>query len=152
MVDLGFLLISFFVFTAELNRPGAMRLNMPADGVPTALADSDAMTVLLDKNNRIYYYFGDWKKAFAANAIYQTAYSGERSLRHTIIAKQKALSASGRKEGKDGLMLLIKASGNARYENIVDVLDEMTINVVKKYAIVKITAEETEWLRQRERL
>lgn len=151
MVDLGFLLISFFVITTALSRPKAMNVMVPADGPPMGLAQSDAMTVLLAQNNKVFCYFGDWKQAILNQAVFQTSYAGNNNLRDIIFSKQALLAANpARKEGKDGLMLLIKASGTARYENFVDVLDELTITGVKKYAIVKITSEETAWLRQRE--
>lgn len=150
MVDLGFLLISFFVITTELSEPRAMNLNMPSDGPPSELGKSDAMTVLLDGNNKIYYYYGDWKTAIAGNAVYTTSYSGQTGLRQLIIEKQKQLDTRPpNKEGRNGLMLLVKASANSSYGNVVDVLDEMVINGVKKYAIVQITDEENDWLRQR---
>jgi biopolymer transport protein ExbD len=151
MVDLGFLLISFFVITTELSRPRGMDLYMPHDGPPMPLGESNAMTVLLDKDNTIYYYFGDWKTASGNNTVSKTSYSGKNSIRQLIMDKQKQLAANPKnKEGREGLMLVIKASDNASYANLVDVLDEMAINMVKKYAIVKITPEESNWLRQRQ--
>jgi biopolymer transport protein ExbD len=150
MVDLGFLLISFFVITTELSKPRAMNLYMPADGPPMPLGESNAMTVLLDGNSKIWYYHGDWKTASAGNAVYATSYSGQQGLRQMVIEKQKQLASNPKnKEGRDGLMVMVKANEKASYENVVDVLDEMAINGVKKYALVKITPEETSWLRQR---
>jgi biopolymer transport protein ExbD len=46
MVDLGFLLITFFVITAELSKPQAMNLYMPHDGRPTDAAESKSITFL----------------------------------------------------------------------------------------------------------
>lgn len=60
MVDLGFLLITFFVITMELNKPVTLNLNMPKEGPTTDLGKSNALTVLLGKDNAIYYYHGDW--------------------------------------------------------------------------------------------
>src|SRR5258705_12968038 len=68
MVDLGFLLITFFVFTAQLNKPSVVKLNMPKESKDsTTLGESNALTILLDGNDRVYYYHGDWKKASAKN-------------------------------------------------------------------------------------
>lgn len=150
MVDLGFLLISFFVITTELSRPRAMDLFMPADGPPMDLGESNAMTVLLDDENTIFYYYGGWKNALKEGSVFQSAYSGENSIRNRITEKQTKLAASPKnKEGKEDLMLLVKATDKASYENLVDVLDEAAICMVKKHAIVKISPEETNWLRQR---
>lgn len=147
MVDLGFLLITFFVITTELSKPTVMDLFMPKDGVPTPLGKSNALTVLLG-DNKIYYYSGEWKEAVEAGRIIQTNLSRNSDLRKVIGEKQRLLDIAGKnKEGRNGLMLLIKPGSNASYKNVVDVLDEMAINRVKKYALIKITDEERNWLK-----
>ena len=150
MVDLGFLLISFFVITTELSKPTVMNLYMPADGPPMDLGKSNALTLLLDRNNAIYYYNGDWKEAIIKGDIVKTNFSGSNSLREVIIKKQDWLDVNNKtKEGRNGLMLLIKPGDGASYKNVVDALDEATINMVKKYAVVKISAEEINWLKEK---
>jgi biopolymer transport protein ExbD len=151
MVDLGFLLITFFVFTTSLSQPAAMKLNMPAHGIegPT-LAESLALSVLLDGKNRIYYYHGSWEEAERNSEIFKTNYSTLSGLGEIIRQKQKAIDASGKfPEGKNELMLLIKPGKESTYQHLVDALDEALINDVKKYAVVEMTKEEKEWLRIR---
>ncbi len=151
MVDLGFLLISFFVFTAELSRPAATDLYMPKDGSPMPLGNSYALTLLLDKNNEVYWYAGAWQEAYERSAILKTNYSGSHSLREIILIKQNGLDKlSPEKEGSSGLMLLIKASPGASYKNLADVLDEIAINRIRKYAIVSLSSEEKNWLLKQE--
>lgn len=146
MVDLGFLLITFFVMTAELAKPTTMPLYMPADGPPSPLGDSNALTILIAED-KMYYYNGDWEKAVQTETIYKTSFTGSADLRSIIGDKQRLLDSTQRhKEGRDGLMMLIKPGHTAAYESVVDVLDEATISRVKKYAIVKLTEEEEKWL------
>jgi len=145
MVDLGFLLISFFVITTELSLP----LGMPKDSKehPTELGESYALTVLLTAGKH-YYYEGSWNNAFRENSIRETSLTG---LRDIITRKQKILDDTLRyREGRKGLMLLIKASPNASYTSVVDLLDEAVISAVEKYALITISEEENNWLRQRE--
>ena len=146
MVDLGFLLISFFVITTELSKPAGMDIIMPTQGPPIELKDSDALTVLLDKNNIIWYYLGSWEKAKKNNTVYKTIFSGKDGLRKIINAKQQWLDSFNKEEGRNGLMLLVKPTSNTSYKNLIDVLDEVTINVIKKYIIVNPSQEEIEWL------
>lgn len=149
MVDLGFLLISFFVITTELSKPTAMQLNMPKDGGDSELGESNALTILLGKHNTVYYYHGNWKNASESGGIIQTNFSGKDGLRKVIIEKQSALGRNKKmNEGRNGLMMLIKPAEEAFYKNVVDVLDEATISTVKKYAVIKISKEEKEWLKQ----
>ena len=151
MVDLGFLLITFFVITTELSKPTMMNLYMPADGKPMPLGESNALSFLLGKNTTVYYYNGNWDEAKKNGEIFKTTYSGSDGLRKVINEKQHRLDASSKtnKEGRDGLMLLIKPGNEASYENVVDLLDEATINVVKKYAVIKLSDEEDEFLKKK---
>ena len=150
MVDLGFLLITFFVITTELTKPTVMNLYMPKeDGPPMDLGESNALTVLLNEN-KIYYYNGKWDDAIKTNTIRETNLSGNNDLRKIIGDKQKKLDVTATsKEGRDGLMLLIKPNRKASYKNVVDVLDEATITMVKKYAIIKLSADEKVWLNEK---
>jgi biopolymer transport protein ExbD len=153
MVDLGFLLISFFVITTELRRPVAMPLIMPADGPGMDIGNSYALTIIPSADNRLYYYFGNWQDAVKANAIHSASYAGENSIRNVINQKQRALDNDPKTtEKRNGLMLLIKPDKNASYKNMVDILDEATINIVKKFAVLKISAEEEIWVQQHQQL
>jgi biopolymer transport protein ExbD len=151
MVDLGFLLITFFVITIELSKPTMINLYMPTDGKPMPLGESNALTFLLGKDNTVYYYNGNWNDAKGKSEIFATTYSASDGLRKIINEMQHQLDAGIKmnKEGRDGLMLLIKPGKEASYENVVDVLDEATISIVKKYAIVKLSGEEDEFLKKK---
>ena len=153
MVDLGFLLITFFVITTELSKPTMMNLYMPKDGIPMPLGESHALCFLLGENNMVYYYNGNWDNAKKKGEVFETNYSGGDGLRKIINKKQHRLDAgiNKNKEGRDGLMVLIKPGKEASYKNVVDVLDETTINRVKKYAVVKLSAEETDFLNSKQK-
>jgi biopolymer transport protein ExbD len=146
MVDLGFLLISFFVITTELSKPMVTNLNMPKDGPPTDLGESDALTVLLGNDNTLFYYHGDWNKSIETKAITRIGFSPNDGIGEVIRQKQKWLDVFNKREGRKGLMLLIKPGPDADYGNVVDMIDEALINKVEKYAILKPRPEETQYL------
>jgi biopolymer transport protein ExbD len=146
MVDLGFLLITFFVFTAELSKPSVVKLNMPIDGPPVLLANSNALTFLLDNNNVVYYYHGDWKEASATGQVFKTNFSVANGLGKVIRDKQQWLDVNNKKEKRNGLMLLVKAGKEASYQNIIDALDETMINNVTKYTLLPVEREEAVWM------
>lgn len=150
MVDLGFLLISFFVITTELTRPRVANLNMPHDGPPIDLGTSNALTLLLGKDNTIWYYHGGWNEALAAHQVFSTTFDIKTGIGKVIREKQQYLDKANipGNEGRDGLMLLIKATDQASYENVIDALDEVLIHSVKKYAIITPTAEEAGYLQR----
>ena len=145
MVDLGFLLISFFVITTELSKPTVLPLAMPKEGKGTDLGESYAFTVLLGANDDTWYYYGNWEDAVAKNAVFPL--NNTVALRQKIRERQEWLDVHPGKEGRDGLMVLVKSTPEASYKQVVDVLDEMTINQVKKYAVIKPGAGEQEWVK-----
>jgi biopolymer transport protein ExbD len=146
MVDLGFLLISFFVITTELSKPTVMDLAMPKDGPPVDLGESGALTVLT-RNDKVFCYVGKWNEALAGDKIIYVSLSGNHSLREVIHQQQIKLDTEpGFREGRNGLMLLIKPGENTSYKTIIDLLDEATISMVKKYVLLPQTNEEKNWL------
>ena len=151
MVDLGFLLITFFVFTTTMSTPKVTDLFMPSDKpvtIPPELPNSLALSLLLSDNNKVYYYNGDFNEALGANKIFETNYSTYEGIGKIIRQKQKDIDASGKfTDGRKGLMLLIKPTPGSVYKNVIDALDEAVINDVKKYAIVEPASEEISYIK-----
>jgi len=100
MVDLGFLLISFFVITTELSRPKAMNLYMPCDGPPTASAASKTITFLTGAGNKLFYYYGEEKDAGKKNPVVQTSWDEKNGAGKIIGQKQLQLDKQRGEEMK----------------------------------------------------
>ncbi len=152
MVDLGFLLITFFVFTTTMSFPKATDLFMPKDDLAhqQPLPTTIPLSLLLCHNNKVYYYNGDFKEAVNANKIFETNNSTYDGIGKIIRQKQKDIDASGKfADGRKGLMLLIKPTSGSDYKNVIDALDEAVINDVRKYAIVEPASEETGYIRSK---
>jgi hypothetical protein len=124
---------------------------MPKDGsIANPLPETLGLTLLLDDDNKIHYYHGDFTEAIKANNIFETGYSTTFGLGQIIRQKQKKIDASGKfADGRRGLMLLIKPGPKSTYKNVVDALDEAVINDVKKYAILEPRANELSFLKTR---
>lgn len=143
MVDLGFLLITFFIFTTTMSNPTVMRLFMPVDkGAPMPLGESKVLTVLLGQNNKVYAYEGKLEDAISRGRIITTTYDEGDGIGNLIRQKQKQLQQTDKKEGRDGLVFLIKPTTKSSYKNVIDALDETIINGVKKYMILDASAGE----------
>ena len=98
------------------------------------------MTILLSEK-RAYYYFG-----FEDPKV-ETANYGPNGIRKAIITKKKECESRVNSKGEpERVTILIKAFKDAKYRNIVDILDEMNINDIKAYAIVDITPKEVEMI------
>lgn len=143
MVDLGFLLIAFFVMTTEMSRPYVAKLNMPKEGgSPPTLGESNALTLLISADH-LYYYLGDWEKAKAEGQIKETGFSVKNGI-GSIIRERRAWldQANISKEGRDGLMFIIKPGDDANYSQVINAMDEVQINGLKKYIILRPNKEE----------
>jgi biopolymer transport protein ExbD len=134
MVDLGFLLITFFIFTTSLSRPMALAMKLPKD-VPDEIKNkqpvSGALTVLLAGNDRVFYYERD-----DLRTMQLTSLAGTRSV---ILAKKMKTKTSD-------FMVIIKPGREASLRNVIQILDEMNISAVKKYALVEMSPEENSWM------
>jgi biopolymer transport protein ExbD len=142
MVDLGFLLITFFIFTTTMSQPTAMKLILPDDKVKpeeqNKAKESGALTILMGDDNHIYYYEGQLK--VDASNLLSSSYNGENSIREVIMKKKLQVRsiAQDPSDPEKDLVIVIKPSSKCNYKNVIDILDEMSINVVKKYALVDI--------------
>jgi biopolymer transport protein ExbD len=137
MVDLAFLLITFFILSTTLNKPKAMDLAMPdKDDQQTQLpvAASRTMTVLLGSNNKLEWFVGEPGKTPGTVDGY-----GKDGLRKALIENSDKVRAS---HGGAPMIVLIKPSEKSTYENLVNALDELNITKIDIHAIVDITPVE----------
>ncbi len=144
MVDLGFLLITFFVFTTTMSQATAMNMNEPKDSQDNQVKvkESGAMTILLGRQNQVYYYFGQLDPAKLSEQFKSTNFKDIRDL----IANKKKNTPEG------DLMYIIKSDDKSTFKNAIDILDEMTISGVKPghYAEDKISNTEQQLIQQTE--
>ena len=177
MVDLGFLLITFFIFTATMSTPTTLDLNMPKDvdddKKKTEVKQSGVLTLMLGKGNQVYYYEGQLQVGEGVNNFKQTTMKGVRQIiidkKAEVISRYNPATvdpkscedekSAAKKKGdpdwenacKDiDFVVIIKPDEDATYKNTVDILDEMTINKVKRYAMVKLGKEEKELIKATE--
>jgi len=137
MVDLAFLLITFFILTTTLNKPKAMDLAMPdkdEQNTQLPVAASRTMTVLLGSNNKLEWFVGEPGKTPGTVDGY-----GKEGLRKALIEKSEEIRAS---HGGQPMIVLIKPSDKSTYENLVNALDELNITKIDIHAIVDITPVE----------
>ncbi len=163
MVDLGFLLITFFMLTTSMLKPQTMEISVPSkdkvqEDEQNKVKASQAVTILLGKENKLFYYFGTQENGVDPELI-ETNYSSE-GIRKMLFQKnfdvnkavdelkkdKKKMSDEDYKSKlselrsvKTAPVVMIKGADDANYKNFVDILDEMGINNIARYAIVDIT-------------
>ncbi len=144
MVDLGFLLITFFIFTTTMSKPASMEVNKPSTEhpeIPPEVKASHTMTILLGKDNKAFWFMGinnpDKKKIPQVNV---TDYS-EYGIRKALMDRDNEVrEATGYKDpsnpdyAKNGVIVIVKPLDNCIYKNVVDVLDELKVTGIKSFA------------------
>ena len=166
MVDMNMLLITFFMLCTSLSKPQTMEISMPSNDKKiteedqTKVAESRAITLILGEDDKVYYYVGlpDYNDYTSLKVTTYDA-DGLRALlldrNRDIVAKIKELKkkklnkeitdeqydeqAIEIKGVKTAPVVMIKATDDATYKNLVDALDEMQICSISKYAIVDLT-------------
>ncbi len=138
MVDLGFLLITFFVFTTTMSQSTAMNMNEPKDDSTQQLKvkNSGAMTVLLGKGDQVYYYFGQLEADKLSQQFKSTTF---KEIRKIIVDKKNGTPIGD-------LMYIIKSDKNSTFKNAIDILDEMTISAVPPGHYAEVDISELEAL------
>ncbi|MFH6997471.1 ExbD/TolR family protein [Flavobacterium sp. FlaQc-57] len=151
MVDLAFLLITFFMLTTSLSKPQSMDLSLPdkdpeKDTKDTKVDENRTMTVMLADDNKMVYYMGLLATPIAGPK--DIAY-GKDGIRKELLKRKKSVLeySAGLGKPKNGIIVIIKPTKKSNYKNLVDILDEMAITGVETYAIVpEFTPEETKLL------
>ncbi|MBS1490822.1 MAG: biopolymer transporter ExbD [Bacteroidetes bacterium] len=137
MVDLAFLLLTFFVLTSTLSKPKTMEITLPEKpkegDKPPEVNEKKVLTVVLGANDKVYWYVGITepeakREDFSKNGIRKVLLEKKSQIRDMIV--------------------LIKAMDESKYRNMVDILDEMTICNIQRYAIVDITSADKEIVKQ----
>ena len=157
MVDLGFLLITFFMLTTTLAKPQIMPVVMPEKDVEEedlqATKESQVLTLLLGGKDVVYYYEG-----ITDAKLDSTDYSAE-GLRRIILDKKDRVKEQWGESEKDDpknpgqkkmiskLNVIIKPTKDSRYKNIVDAFDEMKITNVALYVLLDISSQEEAFIK-----
>jgi biopolymer transport protein ExbD len=128
MVDIAFLLLTFFMLTTVFSRPQAMEINLPESDEPVDIAQSKLLTLRVGADDQLY-----WNMAQdAPEAV-------EFDELHDLIVRQMA--------AVDGLIVLVKVDREANYTSTVDILDELAMADMTRFALAPMTMEDVEAIR-----
>ena len=141
MVDLGFLLITFFMFTTTFSKPNVMDLGLPAKPKPdapkpppTEIHLSNSISLIIGKDNRVFWHQQD-QTGLNDQTLSETTMDREGIRK--IIEQAKA-----RAKKQDLFTVIIKPTDDAVYKNFVDILDEMAITKNERYGVTDVKAWE----------
>jgi biopolymer transport protein ExbD len=177
MVDLAFLLLTFFVLTATFSKPKSMELTFPAPPPPDQKPEEvkKGITFLLTKDDRIFYYEGQFRPIddekgpkttiaelnFSQGSLHKYLLDKNKEMQEkikTLDAKHKNNQLADTtfkrlvrevKANKESYTYLIKTDDKATYKNVIDIIDELNINVVGKYVMVDILKPELDLINEK---
>lgn len=141
MVDLGFLLITFFILTTTLQKPQTMQLNMPVkdeekqETQPVKLSES--LAVVLGKDNKVYYFQG---LATDPNTKIQVTDFSPKGIRKVLLEKKAEIG--------EKFTVVLQIQDEASYKNTVDILDELAITGIERYAIIDNIPQDNEAIKK----
>jgi biopolymer transport protein ExbD len=161
LVDLAFLLLTFFVLTSTFSKPKIMSLVYPAKPKDEVKIEeqkiNNAITFLLTEN-KIFYYQGEFylpgnAKGKPATTLEESTFGPQgvrkllADLNSSVLIGKKKLKAQLDNKGEDkALKVLIKTDDKAICKNFIDLVDELRINEIGVIAPVDITTEEYQLL------
>src|SRR6476620_10131472 len=177
MVDLAFLLLTFFVLTATFSKPKSMELTFPAPPPPDQPPGEikNGITFLLTKDDRLFYYEGQFRAAdddkgaktalteinYSQGSLHKYLLEKNKKMHEQILALKKQFENNQladttfkrmvreRKADKESYTYLIKTDDKATYKNVIDLIDELNVNVVGKYVMVDMTKPELDLLTEK---
>ena len=131
VVDLAFLLLTFFMLATTFIKPQVMQLVLPEKSQDNLsqpkVNEKNVLSFVLGGQSKLYWYIG-----LTGAEVRETDYTAE-GLRN-ILQEQT--------EANDKLVILIKPQDESTYENLVDILDELAINNIARYALVELDPED----------
>ncbi|NLO71688.1 MAG: biopolymer transporter ExbD [Porphyromonadaceae bacterium] len=171
MVDMIMLLLTFFMLATTLSKPQTMEIAMPAKDTPKDKGDvakeSDAVTIYLGADNKIYYFLGI-PEPETPNFLKETDFSAtglrkllmdknirvvtqvnelkDQKTRLQISQEEYDQKVKELKGSPNTPVVVIKPLDNSNYDNLVSALDEMLIASVGKYAIADLDANDEKML------
>ena len=140
MVDLGFLLITFFILTTTFNKQKVIDLGLPAGKGNTEINFKNQLTFILGKDNRVFYYQND-AKDLSANSLKETTMNG-------MMISQLISSYKNSAPSPEKFTVIIKPSDDSNYKNFVDILDEMALSKNERYGISDLKPTEERFYKQ----
>lgn len=137
MVDLAFLLLTFFMLTTTFMKPYVMKIAMPeelTDHTPQhSINEKKVLTLVLGAKNKVYWYVGRTQPPLTVTDF---SYSGVRKV---LMEKNASIK---------GLYVFIKPSAQSRYQNMVDILDEISIAGIDRYSMIEATDEDNRLVKE----
>jgi biopolymer transport protein ExbD len=120
MVDIAFLLLTFFMLTSVFSRPQTMEINLPPEETTVEVAESNLLTLRVDSTGTIYWNVG----------VEPPQRVEFKDLRKLLTERSKA---------NPKLITLLKVHREGTYNMMVDIMDELNIAEITRFSLARLT-------------
>jgi biopolymer transport protein ExbD len=134
MVDVAFLLLTFFMLTTTFSKPNTMEINVPPESMEVKVAESNVLTLRIVRNDSLYWGMAsDMPKAID---MYDKSDKG-------VLLSNALKTVLGQKSAQnDKLVVVIKLDKKARYRNLVDLIDELNLMKIDRFSLADFTDDD----------
>ncbi|MFN0159327.1 MAG: ExbD/TolR family protein [Bacteroidota bacterium] len=127
LVDVAFLLLTFFMLTTSMSRPQTMEINLPPEEVKIEIAESNLLTLRVDSKERIYWSVG-----------IEAPVSIEFSALRDFLRQRSQLNPK--------LVTLVKIDREAKYSTMVNMMDELNLANITRFSLAPMVDTDKELL------
>jgi biopolymer transport protein ExbD len=127
LVDIAFLLLTFFMLTTSMSRPQTMEINLPPEEVTVEIAESNLLTLRVNEKGEIF-----WNVALDAPVKVEFA-----NLRSFL--KEHA-------EANPKLVTLVKIDRQGKYDMMVNMIDELNLARITRFSLAPLQDKDKEIL------
>lgn len=134
MVDVAFLLLTFFMLTTTFSKPNTMEINVPPENMEVKVAESNILTVRIVQNDSLYWTMAsDVPKAIA---MY------DKSDKGMLLGNALKTVLQEKSSQNDKIVVVIKLDKKAKYRNLVDLIDELNLMKIDRFSLADFTEDD----------
>lgn len=123
LVDVAFLLLTFFMFTTSMSRPQTMEINLPPNDVNVEIAESNLLTLRITDKAEIYWAIG-----------IESPKKVEMSDLRKLLREQAQMKAK--------LVTLVKINREGKFKTLVNIIDELNLANIERFSIAPMTDQD----------
>ena len=135
MVDVAFLLLTFFMLTTTFSKANTMEINIPPENSEVKIAETNVMTFRIAEDGYAYWSIGEERPRQVRLYEDREAVSLSREVRQMLLQQTKVNSK---------LVIVVKISDKAKYKYLVDLIDEFNLMKIDRFSLDDFTEADAE--------
>ena len=135
MVDVAFLLLTFFMLTTTFGKPNTMEINIPPENTEVKIAETNVMTFRVVEDGYAYWSLGEE----APRKL--RLYDDEEAV---VLGEEVRRTLQQETRSNSKLVIVVKISDKAKYKYLVDLIDEFNMMKIDRFSLDDFTDADAE--------